>query len=205
VNEGIIGSGARLRSDGLKTAFGVVKPGVEVAAGRPIRWRGGFTLAELAITMTAAVIVVLALGTAIAEGIRGWQRMYGRIYADVVTDSYVARKTFDSIVRKSSRLVYLVDEEGRWLETYYHSRESSGLLDRYARFYVEDDKLFVEHGRWTLGADTAKEPLRTVLVCSNVASCIFRADRRSAQMLLRLDDGSQEVVVACSAVMHSRF
>jgi len=164
------------------------------------RLPAGFTLAELLVATIIVVIVILALGTTIADGIRGWNRMYDRVYADIRTDSFVARKTFDQVIRKATRERCLVDSAGAWLEVYYYSSSSVSVVDRYARFYSASGALLVERGSWT--AD-AKSALRTDIVCENVASCVFKADGRSAQMLLTLDDGSQNIVVATSAVMHN--
>jgi len=149
------------------------------------------------------VIVVLALGTVIADSMRGWNRMYDHVYADVRTDSFVARKTFDQVIRKATSQIYQVDSAGTWLEVYYYSASSASIVDRYARFYASSGALLVEYGTWTAGAESSKTRLRTDIVCENVASCVFKADGRSAQMVLTLDDGSQNIVVVTSAVMHN--
>jgi len=61
-----------------------------------------FTLIEIVITMALATIVLFSTGVLLLEGQRGWSVMYNRVYGGVVDDAYVARKTFDAIVRKSS-------------------------------------------------------------------------------------------------------
>lgn len=164
------------------------------------RLRAGLTLAELLVATVIVAIVILALGTTVADSVRGWHRMYGRVYADVRTDSFVARKTFDQVIRKATRQMCLVDSAGAWLEVYYYSNSSASVIDSYALFKTASGALLVERGEWKAGV---KSPLRTDIVCENVASCVFKADGRSAQMLLTLDDGSQNIVVATSAVMHN--
>ncbi len=172
------------------------------AAGRKLP--PGMTLAELAVTMVIVVVVILALGSAIAEGIRGWQRTYDRANADVVRDGYAARNAFDRIVRKATRQFYQLAQDGSWLEVYYYSDPALPVVDRYARLYVSSDgQLMAEHGQYTPGADQAKTTLRTEVICSNVSSCVFKADGRSAQMILTLDDGSRSVTIIGSAVMHN--
>lgn len=164
------------------------------------RLRAGLTLAELLVATVIVAIVILALGTTITDSVRGWHRMYGRVYADVRTDSFVARKTFDQVIRKATRQMYLVDSAGAWLEVYYYSDSAESIVNRYARFHSASGALLVEYGEWEAGA---KSRLRIDIVCENVSSCVFKADGRSAQMLLTLDDGSQNIVVATSAVMHN--
>lgn len=166
------------------------------------RLPAGLTLAELLVATIIVVIVVFALGTTIADGVRGWHRMYGRVYADIRTDSFVARKTFDRVIRKATRM-YQIDSDGAWLEVYHYSTSSAPAVDRYARFYTASGALLLEYGTWTPGAESPKSRLRTDIVCEDVSSCVFKADGRSAQMVLTLDDGSQSIVVATSAVMHN--
>lgn len=184
--------------------YGFGRLGAKVSRRRGRRFSAGFTLVELMITAMIAVIVIFAIGTAIANGMRGWHIMYDRVNADVVANSFVARRTFDRIIRKASRQKLLVDAEGDWIEVYYFSSGIATKLDRYARFYVSDNELKVEHGSWDPGSNIPKIPLRTEVVCSNVSSCVFKVDGRSAQMILALDDGSQAVTVVSSAVMHNR-
>jgi len=167
------------------------------------RVRGGFTLTELMVATVIVAIVVLALGSVVADGVRGWQRMYDRVYADVVTDGFVARRVFDRIIRKASWEMYLVGDSGESLEVYYYSSGAATTLDRYGLFYVSGGELKVEHGDWAPDSESPKTPTNTEIVCSNVSSCVFKGDGRSAQMILTLDDGSQSVTVVSSAVMHN--
>ena len=166
-------------------------------------YRSGFTLTELAVVTVIAVIVLFAIGVVIADGVRGWQRTYDRVYADVRTDSFVARAAFDHIVRKSTRQPCFVGSAGEWLEVYYYSDNYVDNIDRYARLYTSNGALLVDYGTYTLGANPATSKLTTDIICQNVASCVFKADGRSAQMLLTLDDGTQSVTVTTSAVMHN--
>ncbi len=173
--------------------------------------RPGFTLTELVVTATIMIIAILALGTVIADSIRGWNKMYDRVYADVVTDSYVARNAFDRVVRSAGRQTYtLVDNGGHYdeLEVYYYSSASAITLDRYARFVVvtgnvNTGELQIQHGIWAPGTGTPRSLLTTETVCGNVTSCIFKGDMRSAQMALTLDDGTLSATVVSSAVMHN--
>jgi len=169
--------------------------------------RPGFTLIELMVTIAAMLIVILALGTVIADSMRGWHKMYGRVYAGVVTDGYVARNAFDRVVRQAGRQTYLLAADGAWLEVYYYSSTSAPTLDRYARFVVVSGQLQIQHGVWAPGTATPRTLLTTETVCGNVvvspSTPIFRADGRSAQMELTLDDGTLSATVVSSAVMHN--
>jgi prepilin-type N-terminal cleavage/methylation domain-containing protein len=165
---------------------------------RPNNMRG-FTLVELMITTVVMLIVGLAIGVVIVNGQTGWNFMYERIYSDVVTDGYAARKQFDAVMRKASREKVLLDDAGAWVEVYYYSTASSAVVDRYARFYVADGDLNLEHGqldpRVTLGVET---------VCGNVKSCTFKQAGQSVQMILTLDNGTQTNTIVSSAITYNQ-
>ena len=139
----------------------------------------GFTLIELIIATAIMVIVVLAIGTALVDGQRGWSMQYERIYSDVVTDGYVARRKFDAVTRMSSRDKFLLDGAGSWVEVYYYANDDSAVVDRYARFYVANGNLSVEYGQLD-----PKETLSVETICGNVSGCTFRQVGRSIQMIL---------------------
>ena len=160
--------------------------------------RAAFTIVELMLATVIAAIVISGIGIIIVDSQRSWNTMYSRIYADVVTDSYVARKTFDAVVRKAKADSYLLSDTGDWLEVYYYSDPNSTAVDRYARFYQSNSQLKVEYG----SLDPAQE-LSTQTISSNVSYCAFEETGQTARMILTLDDGSQAVTVASSAVMHN--
>ncbi len=162
--------------------------------------RTGVTIIELMLAMLLAVIIVTGLGLVLADNQRGWTNMYNRIYSDIVTDSYVARKTFDSVIRRASWEKYLVADDGTWVEVYYYADGSSAVLDRYARFFLGNGgTLNIEYGQLDPRMTTSVQT-----VCGNVTSCVFKADGRSAQMILTLDNGSQASTVVSSSVMHNQ-
>ena len=158
----------------------------------------GFTIIELIIAMAIIVIVVLAIGIALVDGQRGWSILYNRIYSDVVTDGYVARKKFDVVIRRASGERLLLDDADSWVEVYYYASDSSPIVDRYARFYVAGDNLYVEYGQLS-----PKTTLSVETVCGNVSSCVFKQAGKSVQMILKLDDGEQDNTIVCSAVLHN--
>ena len=62
----------------------------------------GFTIIELMISIVVLSIIAISIGTVIVDGQNSWNSMYNRIHSNVVSDGYVARKKFDSIIRMSS-------------------------------------------------------------------------------------------------------
>ena len=173
-----------------------------MAKGR-ISVRRGLTLTELMVTTIIGLIVILAVGIALAGNIQGWQTTYGRVYSSVNTDSYTVKRAFDAVIRKSCRQKFLLGEGGESLEVYYPSPTCPTSLsaDRYARFYLEGRELKLNHG--SIDASGNKTESGTAIVCSNVESCNFKVDGRSVQMLLTLDSGTQTATIVTSAVLHN--
>lgn len=164
--------------------------------------RRAFTLIELMAATVIAIIVVSGIGFILADSQRGWNRMYDRIYSDVVTNSYVARKRFDGVVRQASGEKFFIDDYGSWVEVYYYADANSMSLDRYGRFFYQGDgSLYLENG--TVSAGNMKATSSVETVCGNVTSCVFSASGRSVQMILTLDDGSQSASVVTSCVLHN--
>jgi len=170
--------------------------------GKKLTTRPAFTIIELMIATVLAIIVLLGISIMLADSQRGWNRMYSRIYSDVVTDSYVARKAFDAVIRKASKEKYLLDDAGNWIEVYYYADANSTVVDRYARFFCDgepDGTLNVERGRLN-----PRQTLTISTICGNVSSCDFKATGASVQIVLTLDNGSQTATVTSSAVMHNQ-
>ena len=77
------------------------------------------------------------------------------------------------------------------------------MVDRYAKFSAASGALVLETGTFMPGDASVRSILSTQVVCGNVNSAIFKADGRSVQMILELDNGTQSITVATSAVMHN--
>ena len=161
--------------------------------------RKGFTIIELIVAGAASLIVIIAIGSVLAGSQKDWHRMYSRVCSDVVTDSYIARKAFDAVIRKASKEKLLLDEDGSWLEVYYYADDDSAVVDRYARFYETAGELKIEYGKLE-----PKATLSVQTICGNVSSCVFKATGTSAQMILTLNDGIQTITVTSSAVMQNQ-
>jgi len=97
---------------------------------KKLRVQRGFTIIELTIAAAIGLIVMLGITTILVDSQRGWQRMYNAIYSDVATDSYVAGKTFDAVVRRATKTRFLLDEAGNWAEVYYYADANSAVVDR---------------------------------------------------------------------------
>lgn len=165
----------------------------------------GFTLMELIVAIAISAIVIFGIGVVLVDNQRGWAGMYNRVNSDVVTDCYIARKTFDSVVRKSTIKRYQLGSSGEFVEVYYYQDPGANPptdLDRYARFYTTDDLLKVDYG--TLDEATwTTIPSQTVTLASNVNYALFSASGVSLQMALELDNGKEAMTLTCSATRHN--
>jgi hypothetical protein len=144
------------------------------------------------------LIVGSAIGVVIVDSQRGWNQMYEHVNSDVATDGYVARKKFDSIIRKSSAESISLGENYDWVEVYYSSGDSSTAIDSYARFYKAENYLKIKYGKLN-----PKATLDTDTICGNVSDCKFKHGGRSVQMILKLDNGTQKNTIVTSAVTHN--
>jgi len=162
------------------------------------RFCSGFTLLEMMLTVAVSTILFASVMILMVDSQRGYNQMFARNNSDVLTSGYVARRTFDSIVRKADADSYTIDENGYWLEVNYFSSDAVAAPDRYAKFYESDGDLNVEFGSVDPKVTTDVET-----VCSNVTECTFKSNGNSAQMFLIIDDGEQSVTVVSSAIMHN--
>ena len=162
----------------------------------------GFTLVELMVTVLAAVIVIAGAGIILVDSQRGWNKMYNRVHGDVTTDAYVARRGFDTVVRKSTISRSLVDADGQFVEVYYYQDFNSVSPDRFSNFYRNGLLLLVDYGEYDWDSKTTT-PLSTVTLARNVKAVNFSIQGVSVQMLLTLDDEKESVTLVSSAVRHN--
>lgn len=165
--------------------------------------RKGFTIVELMIATGLASVVIIGIGMLLVDSHRSWNQMYSRTYSGISTDSHVARRRFDSVVRNASTQGILLSDDGSWVEVYYYSDPNVTVVDRYARFFTynsgdTDSQLLIEHG-----AVEPRQTLTTETVCGYVSNCVFRSAGNSVQMVLTLNDGTQVETIVASAVMHN--
>jgi prepilin-type N-terminal cleavage/methylation domain-containing protein len=155
----------------------------------------GFTLIEMLISMIVMLISISAIGTIIVDNQRGWSRLYDSAYSDIMTDGYVAKKKFDSVVRKASSANILIANYGHSVEVYQYSSSSSAVTDLFACFYLASGELKLAYGQLN-----PRVLLSVETVCKNVSQCHFSKTGSSIQMELKLDNGTQENTVLSSAV-----
>lgn len=166
-----------------------------------VKNRRGFTLTELAVVVAMAPIVILSMGIVLVDSQRGWNQMFNRVNNGVVSDGYVARKAFDAVVRKSSMNSERLDD-GEVELYYYNDPENSTRLDGYARFYADDTELLVVYGKldseWNQYDQTP-----AITLANNVEAVNFYVNGDCVQMVLRLDNGSESLIVMTSAIRHN--
>ena len=157
-----------------------------------------FTLIELVITVLLASLIMLGLGIMMYDNQRGWNKMYNRLYSEIATDGLVTQKAFDAVVRKSSKKNFNIDPAGQWVELAYYSDAAVSTIDRYARFYKSGSDLYIEEG-----TTDPRAAIDTRKICSDVSACRFLNSGVSVQLIMTLDDGSEQVEVLSTAVMHN--
>lgn len=165
---------------------------------KKVKTRQGFTLTEMILAGTISTLIFAGIGFLLVDSQTGWNRMYSRAYSEVVVDGYIARRTFDVVVRKADGENFLLDTSGNWLEVYYYENGDSVALDRYARFYKYNDELRIEYGQLD-----PKSIINVSTVCANVSACVFKQSGCSIQMILTLDNGVQTNTVVTSGFMHN--
>ncbi len=167
--------------------------------------RGGFTLSELTVAVMISLIVVLSAGMILAGNQKGWSAMFDRVYSDVVTDGYVAKRGFDAIVRKSSIFARLpvLGSTNEFVEVYYYDNVNSAEPDRWARFYTSGGELLVDHGNIDPSTGNTLTAWASMPLARNVTSVSFSVIGTNVRMLLNLDNSRELLEVRCSAVRHS--
>ncbi len=162
--------------------------------------RKGVTLIELMITIAMVSIVVLSVGIVLVDTQRGWNNMYDRVHGAVSTDSYVAKKFFDKVVRKSSKKRYAVSPGN--LVVFYYNDLGSTFLDRYTSFQLSGRNLLGNFGTVD-SSGVLSDPTNSMVVARNVEAVDFSVSGASVKMVLRLDDGKYSATVMSSAVRHN--
>ena len=163
--------------------------------------RSGITAVEMMVASVIAVTATFSVSIALSDSNFGFRKMYNRVYSDVVTDSQMARRKFDYVVRKSCSREFFVADDGTWMEVRYYSGPGAATVDRYICLNWDDTHLYAEYGR--ILEDGSLETINYSAVCSNVTNCTFKQTGRSLQMLLTLNNGSEAMTTVSSAVMHN--
>ncbi len=146
-----------------------------------LRTKHGFTLIELVVAMSAALIVVLVVGILLVSGQRSWARAFSYAYAKPQLDALGSTISFGSLGRKANRMDYkvykivgnkfvaavpLVNPEevvtGEAVEFHYWDDDLSAAYMKtnikgtvYALFYLDGDKLMLDTGPYPPGGVNA--------------------------------------------------
>lgn len=157
----------------------------------------GFTLIELMLTIAISTIIFLAAGVLLTDGSGWFSKNYSKIHSQPAVESMTARKIFESTMRKATGKGYIVSADGSFVEANYYSN-GSDTVDRYAKFYITGSDLIFETGKID-----PRTTLDTINICQNVTFCQFKGAGQSVQMILRVDDGSNEDSAVVSAIMNN--
>ena len=166
--------------------------------------RRGLTVIEMAVAMTLTLLTLLAVSNVLSDNQNSWNLMYNRTFSEVVTAGHITKRTFEATVRKSSTNGLSIDGAGKWVEVHYYDDHASTFLDCYALFYHSGTNLYIERG-W-LNPNNPSNPrgtLSTSVICENVSNCVFKRSGKYVYMMITLNDGTQNLVIGSSAILHN--
>ncbi|MBN1795670.1 MAG: hypothetical protein JW804_03270 [Sedimentisphaerales bacterium] len=163
----------------------------------------GVTLIELVITAAAAAIIIIGIGTILFYTHENYNKTFDRVHGEVTSGEYVAKRAFESVVRKSSvsEMQPVLGTNNESLKLYYYSSPTATALDSFTRFYTINRQLLAVHGTISGNSEQAQ---RIEEIVSSVTSAKFSVLGANAQMVLTLDDGQRTKTLICSAARHSR-
>jgi len=166
----------------------------------------GFSLLEMTVTMLISSILMVGVSGVIVGAQKGWNDAYRRVYGQVVTDAYMARRVFDKVVRKASIKKCVVGLSNDDVEVYYYDSPASTHPDRYARFYYDGSNLMLEYGQLEPGTfDYANNNSPTTqTLAQNVTGCYFAQSTICLHMSLTLDDGRHRISAVVSSTRHNK-
>ena len=191
---------------------------------RKYKVKRAFTLIELMVTIVAAIVLIIGISAMIAQGHRGYNRLYKRVTSEVVRNAYEARVVFDAIVRKSSIKRCDFSNGNNTVYLYYFSNPQDLTIedpDRYARFYLSGTDLMLDHGEVTGGFETPQpglpslSPTGTKVLARNLTvpeAGIFSMQGAAVRMVLTLDNNSDTInkietlkmTVTTTAIRHNQ-
>lgn len=164
-------------------------------------------------SVVISFIIVLGIGGVLVDSYRGYNRVYDRAFSDVVVQGHTARRKFDKIIRQSSINYITCSPDGLQAEVYYYAIPSplvtgySTELDRYGRFYLDNDKLMFESAvlNESSGTYSPGTVISTETLCDNVVECSFVPVGASIRMAIKLDNNKETLEVITCAVAHNEI
>jgi type II secretory pathway component PulJ len=170
----------------------------------------GFTLVELIATISIAAFVLLGIGLVLADSHKGWRHMWERENEGIVPDAYVARKTFDRLVRQATIRRQLIDGDayaviGNVSLTVYHYENpvTSVELDKYATFRVAGSRLVADLGDLKAGTWEPEGSPATVVLAEDVEAVEFTVQGAAIRMELTLKTTRQTMTVTSCAYRYN--
>ena len=157
----------------------------------------GFTLIELMIALMISAIIVSAVGVMVADSSGWFSDSYRKINSQPAIESLLARKTFEKVIRQSSKIGFQVSPDGSAVEINYYSSPLSPI-DSYAQFYKNGTDLIM-----VKGSLSPRSISSTKTICENVSACTFKEAGSAVQMILMLNDGKNQSGSVTSAIMHN--
>lgn len=163
-----------------------------------------FTIIELMIAAAALAIVIVGVGASLYHAHQSWADTFDRVHGHITTDAYAAKRTFDSIVRKSSLETKKpkLGKDNQSIELYYYLTPTSTNLDGYALLQIENNDLVVTYGK--LDAAAKQIELSKDILVHNTKDIKFTVDGANVRMTLTIEDQNRNTMyVTASAVRHS--
>jgi len=160
----------------------------------------GFTLVEMAVSMAAGGVFILAIAAFLADNHTAFNKAYVDAYSPVAQDALAARTIFQKTIRQACFAIGTasVASDGSWIEVRYYSDPAAVRPDWSARFERSGHELLLRRSV----LETA-QTLTLETVCRNVDSVDFSLAGSSAQMFLTLDDGTSSQTVNAGAAMRN--
>ncbi len=164
------------------------------------KYRQGFTITELMMTVAMVSIVTLSVGFLLVDSQKGYNKTYNHINEGMASDAYTATTAFERAVRKSGINRQVVSTSQ--ILVYYYNNDSSTWLDRYAKFYLSDEELLVDYGQSDADGNLLVNP-DTLTLANNVEQIYFTNEDACIEMVLKLNNGSETLTAMSSAIMHN--
>lgn len=165
----------------------------------------GFTLIEMMVVLMLLSVLIPVIGAMLVSGRKHWNVLYHRVYRTEAIDGFAAHRLFDAVCRKASYRKALLGANNASLEVYYPDAGSSARTpENYARFYLSDQTLIVEHGKtlpdaW---APDTNRPTRKMTVASHVNRVRFDIHGAAVQMRVVFEDPALEPSFGSSVRHH---
>lgn len=167
--------------------------------------KSGFTLVELTISLAIISVIVLAINNVIADQYAGWENAFGRIFGETSESVVKVRKAFNGTCRKASLRNINISEDGETLVLYYYNDpiDPPYWPDRYAKYYLENGDMLMEHGSLVFGTIDEEQAIYTETLASNVTYLSFSVQSLSVQLCMTIDDGKNDFTFAWTSVRHN--